>query len=174
MILRWCRVPLLSCLLAIVAQGAKAMDTPPSPQLQDCEALTRASNVAKVFADVATGNLKLLASSSPPHLAEFDSRSMRSALETHEQDVTLHHVLYAAQSDGRLAPFSLMTLWSLHSSIVLANAMTKLAKPKLESVRTLNQAISVESEYVAEGYAYASDVCRAGLGFEIMKFVGAR
>ncbi len=173
---RWCRRAVLTCLLAIAIPECNAMDiTPPAP-LKDCEVFAGASDIAQGFADAASRNIKALlgrTTLSAP-LAQFDSRGMRSALETSEQGVTLHYVLYAAQSDGKLAPFSLMNLWSLHSGIVMANTMARMPSPKLQGLKALNQNILVEGAYLAEAYAYASAVCRAGLGPEILLFVRAR
>ncbi len=175
MFYQWCRHSVLTCLLAISIPECNAMDiTPPQP-LKDCEVFAGASDIAQGFADAAGRNIKELlgrsALSAP--LAQFNSRGMRGALETSEQGVTLHYVLYAAQSDGKLAPFSLMNLWSLHSNIVMANTMARMPSPKLEGLKALNQNILMESAYLAEAYAYASAVCRAGFGPEILLFVRA-
>lgn len=139
---------------------------------RNCEAFAEAASAAKDYAEAATANLKALSAASA-QLVKLDTHRMANALNIAGQGGPVHYVLYAAGSDGKLSPLSLMKLWSIHSGIVTANATMSLPpqKAKLDGLKVPYQIIAIDSQFLAEAFTYAGEVCRRDLGAEIVRLI---
>lgn len=141
----------------------------------ECNVFVQASGAAGAYSDVALANLKLLTqpSRTSAPLQRFDTRRMANALQRNESGETLHYVLYSVTADRKLDPISLNMLWSIHSNIVFVNLQPDQKSPPQDAgaLRERCEGILVDSQLLAEVFAYTAAVCSAGLGPKVVQFL---